>query len=82
MTDQEVLDLIRKALNDVMPDRSADWNNIALANTIEELSLDSIATMEMVSSLEELTDTTFPDEALPKVNTLNDLANLARKGSL
>ncbi len=78
MTDQEATELIRKALNEVVPDRAAEWETVSLDHTIESLNLDSIATMEMVGVLEDLTDSTFPDEALPKVNTLGDLAALAK----
>lgn len=78
MTDAQILDLIRKALVNVVPERAADWDHIELDRTIEDLELDSISTMEMVGQLEEATDTTFPDEALPKVNTLRDLANLVK----
>lgn len=82
MSEAEILDLIRAALNEVVPDRAADWKSLELDRTIEELELDSIATMEMVGYLEEKTDTTFPDEELPKVNSLRDLATLCRKGKL
>lgn len=79
MNDAQILTLIRKALTDVVPDRADEWADVELSRSIEELGLDSIATMEMVGSLEEATDTTFPDEALPKVNTLGDLAALVRQ---
>lgn len=80
MTDAEALDLIRDALNNVVPDRASDWEAIALDMTIDQLELDSICTMEMVGQLEEATNTTFPDEALPRVNTLRDLAALCKAG--
>jgi acyl carrier protein len=78
MTDAQILDLIRQALTNVVPDRAADWSTVQLDMTIEELGLDSISTMEMVGQLEDATNTTFPDEALPKVNSLADLAHLCR----
>jgi len=81
-SEAEILDLIRAALNEVVPDRADDWTTVQLDRTIEELELDSIATMEMVGCLEEKTDTTFPDEELPKVSTLRDLATLVQKGRL
>ncbi len=64
MNDTEMLALIKEALHDVAPSRAADFENIELANTIDDLSLDSIATMEMVSFLEDKTGATFPDEEL------------------
>lgn len=78
MTDAEILDLIRRALNDVVPDRSDEWNDLDLSRSMEDLSLSSIDAMEMVNFLEDETDVTFPDEELPKVNHLSDLARLLR----
>ena len=80
MTDTEVLSLIQKALHEVAPERTADFENIELSTTIDELSLDSIATMEMVGFLEDNTDRVFPDEELTKVNSIANLANLVRTG--
>jgi acyl carrier protein len=82
MTDTQVLALIQEALNEVESARAADWKNISLDQTIEGLDLGSVAIMEMIGVIEERTDTTFPDEALPKINTLRDLATLVQKGSL
>ena len=81
MTDTQVLALIQEALNEVESARAADWKNISLDQTIEGLDLGSVAIMEMIGVIEERTDTTFPDEALPKINTLRDLATLVQKGS-
>ncbi|HMV66342.1 MAG TPA: acyl carrier protein [Myxococcota bacterium] len=82
MTDTEVLGLIRDALNEVEAARAGDWATLSLDQTIEALELGSVAIMEMIGVIEERTDKTFPDEALPKINTLRDLANLIQKGSL
>ena len=82
MNDNEILSLIKAALADVAPDRTGDFANIEFGNSIEELSLDSIATMEMVGFLEEKVETTFPDEELAKVNSIGDLASLVRSGRI
>lgn len=78
MTDEKVLSLIREALFDVAPNRKEEFANIAISTTIEDLALDSIATMEMVGFLEDKTDMTFPDEELATVQSLTDLARLIR----
>ncbi len=80
MNDTEILALIRDALKDVAPNRASEWDTVALDKSIEQLSLDSIATMEMVGFLEDKTEATFPDEELAKVNSLGDLASLVRAG--
>ncbi len=82
MNDAEVLALIKEALNDVAPGREADFAKVTLTSSIEDLGLDSIATMEMVGYLEEKVDTTFPDEELAKVASVADLSKLIRDGSL
>lgn len=79
MNDQEILGLIKEALFEVAPNK--DFGNITLETTIEDLSLDSIATMEMVGYLEDKVDDTFPDEALASVHAIKDLAALVRSSA-
>ncbi len=81
MNDDQILGLIQEALFEVAPKRTADFTDIALSTTIDALALDSIATMEMVGFLEDKVDTTFPDEALSTVSSLNDLATLVRQNA-
>ena len=81
MTDSEVISLIQKALAEVAPKRVSEFSEIGLETTIESLGLDSIATMEMVGSLEDQVEATFPDEDLTEVSTLGDLAKLIRSNS-
>ncbi|NOY26286.1 MAG: hypothetical protein GXP62_10480 [Oligoflexia bacterium] len=78
MDEAKILDLIKEALNDVAPGREADFAKVTLTSTIEDLGLDSIATMEMVGYLEEQVDATFPDEDLAKVSSIMDLTALVR----
>lgn len=78
MNDEKVLSLIREALFDVAPNRKEEFEDIRISMTIEDLALDSIATMEMVGFLEDKTDKTFPDEDLAKVQSLTDLAAMIR----
>ena len=80
MNDAQVVTLIQEALFEVAPGRKADFAGLTLGATIEELNLDSIATMEMVGFLEDKTDNTFPDEELARVKSVGDLASLIRHG--
>jgi acyl carrier protein len=82
MTDAQILDLIRKGLHEVVPDRDADFVALNLTQSIDELGLDSIATMELIGFLEDKTDQTFPDEELPRVDSLGDIASLIRTGKV
>lgn len=78
MTDQQIIALIKDALFEVAPNRKKDFEGLTLDHTIEQLALDSIATMEMVGFLEDRTEQTFPDEDLAKVSKIRDLADLVR----
>ncbi len=78
MNDQAALAMIHAALLEVAPDRVAELPPLATSLTIEALELDSVTTMEMIGVLEERLDSTFPDEELPKVNTLGDIVSLIR----
>ncbi len=82
MNDRQTLDLIRAALNEVAPNREADFVAIAFQTKIESLGLDSIATMEMVGVIEERIDATFADEDLNRVSHVSDLASLIRDGRI
>ena len=80
MNEAQTIDLIRKALTEVAPNREADFANLDPNTKIEALGLDSIATMEMVSVIEDEVDTTFADEELAKVSHVRDLIGLIRGG--
>ena len=80
MNNDEIIALIKEALAEVAPTRTSDFAAIQMETKIEDLGLDSIATMEMVNSIEERVDATFPDEELAKVQRIGDLAGLIRGG--
>ena len=82
MDDAQILNLIKEALFEVAPNRKEEFEDLTIDTTIEDLALDSIATMEMVGFLEDKTEKTFPDEDLAQVNALEDLASLVRNGRL
>ncbi len=80
MNNDEIIALIKEALAEVAPTRTSDFAAIQMDTKIEDLGLDSIATMEMVNAIEERVDSTFPDEELAKVQRIGDLAGLIRGG--
>ena len=45
-----------------------------------DLGVDSLAVMEIVAELEDTYDLTFPDEDLPNVKTVADVARMIVKG--
>jgi acyl carrier protein len=80
MTDAELIDLFRRALHEVDPERTDEWADLTLDRTIESLGLDSIKSMEMIGFVEDETDVTFEDEDLANVASLADLAALVQRG--
>jgi acyl carrier protein len=78
MNDTEVLTIIRTALGEVAPTRKEEFAKATLDTKIEDLALDSIATMEMVSAIEDRLETTFEEAELARVQKLADLAKLMR----
>ena len=81
MNDDQILQMIREALEEVAPGKSKVLDGVTLDVSIKELNLDSVSTIEMVGSIEERLDTTFPDEALVHLNKLSDVAALIRGAS-
>jgi acyl carrier protein len=45
-----------------------------------DLGVDSLAVMEIVAELEDTYDLTFPDEELPNVKTVGDVAGMIVRG--
>lgn len=80
MTDAQILDVMKRALHDVEPDRDDDWSRITLDVAIDQLELDSVKTLEMIGFLEEETGAVFEDDQLSVVRTLRDLATLIQAG--
>ena len=78
MNDTQILALIRDALFEVAPTRKDDFAKITLETRIDELRLDSIATMEMVGFVEDKLETTFEEDQLARVQKLEDLAKIIR----
>jgi len=79
VTDQEILSLVRSALNEVVPGRAEEFERLRLDVKIRDLGIDSVATMEMVGCIEEEIGATFPDEELSQLTRFEDLATLIRK---
>jgi acyl carrier protein len=81
MNDEQILTLVREALDEVAPGKSKNLEGVTLDVSITELSLDSVSTMEMLGVIEERLDATFPDEDLMNLNKLSDVAKLIRSAA-
>ena len=80
MSDAEALELIKTALAKIEPKRAADFVDLTAQTEIDALGLDSLAVMETIGYLEDHLGTTFSDDEMAKVETVGDLATLARTG--
>ncbi len=79
MNDSEIITLLTQALNSVAPGWSKDVKELRMDLKMRDLSIDSVATMEMVGFVEEEIGVTFPDEDLARVSKIGDLATLIRE---
>ena len=81
MNDTQIIALIKSALDEVAPGKSAEVNEGNMDMKIRDLAIDSVVTMEMVGYIEDKIGATFPDEDLAQISKLSDLANLIRNAS-
>lgn len=81
MSNQDIIALIKKAVDEVAPGKVGDITDATLNVSIRELGIDSVASMEMVSVVEEAIGLTFPDDELAGINTLQDLVNLVQQAA-
>ena len=79
MTDAEILDLLREAIDEVAPGRSHKLDARGLDTRMRDLELDSVQAMELVGVVEERLDVSFPEEDLARLDRLADLAALIRR---
>ena len=78
MTEAKIISLLQEGLKSVAPARADQFTDLTLDMSIDDLQLDSVATMELVGFLEDAADAAFPDEELVGVSSLGDLAALLR----
>lgn len=76
-TDEAVLEIVRDVVRQTAPAVPAD--KVTLAATMDDLGLDSLATMELVGVLEQRLAIRFPDSELARLGSLQQLIALIRK---
>ncbi len=76
MSETELLSVVKDALDEVVPGRRGQWDSVTLDTKIEELSVDSVAFMELVGCVEEHSGKVLPDDELAKLRNFRDLAAL------
>ena len=77
MADTFARETIETRLVDVFSRYKQGKVDVQLASVITaDLGVDSLAVMEIVADLEDSFELTFPDEELPTIKTVADVANL------
>lgn len=78
----DALTIIKDAIATVESSKAEAAKAVTPATLIRDIGLDSVATMEMVSIVEEQTGCTFDDEELVRVQSVGDLLALlaAKRG--
>lgn len=79
MTDEELLSVFRQELVNVSPERKDDFAKVGLDTPFEDVGLDSLTMLEMVSEVESRLDITFEDDDLEVLTNLRGLLDLVRK---
>ncbi|MDT0542570.1 MULTISPECIES: acyl carrier protein [Streptomyces] len=79
LTEEEALRIVAKAAAEV--DARLAERKFTTADDIGEIGLDSVATLELIVSIEDQTGLSFDDDVLFGVNTVGDVVELIRSGT-
>ena len=79
MSEREIIDLVRAALNKVRPEFAAEFESVGMNTRFESLRIDSVDNLRMITFLEDQLGFLFQDEDLGRIETVTDLASLIRK---
>ncbi|WP_257455376.1 acyl carrier protein [Archangium lipolyticum] len=79
MSDLEIIDLVKSALIKVRPEFAAGFESVAMSTRFENLRIDSVDTLRMITFLEDKVGFVFQDDDLSRIETVTDLAAIIRK---
>jgi acyl carrier protein len=79
MNEQEVIELVRAALTKVRPEFATEFASVGMTTRFENLHIDSVDNLRMITFLEDKLGFVFQDEDLVRIETVTDLAELIRK---
>lgn len=79
MTDDEILDQIKRALESVAPSRAADFRAMQSPEDLDSLGLDSITTLELIDRLERRLGISFSDDFLLELKSARDIVDGIRE---
>ena len=79
MTNDEILDQIKRALESVAPSRAADFRTVQSPEDLDALGLDSITTLELIDRLERRLGISFSDDFLLDLKSARDIVDGIRE---
>lgn len=79
MSEREIIDLVKAALNKVRPEFAAEFDSLGINTRFESLRIDSVDTLRMITFLEDKLGFVFQDEDLGRIETVKDLTALIQK---
>ncbi|HEY8459986.1 MAG TPA: acyl carrier protein [Blastocatellia bacterium] len=77
MTDDEILSLIKEALEHSAPERAGAI--LKPDSSLGEIGISSITALEMAGYIEEKLNIRLPDDELAPLNTIGELVQLIRR---
>lgn len=77
MTDDEILNLIKEALEHSSPEHAGV--TLKPGSTLGELGISSITALEVAGYIEEKLNIRLPDDELAPLNTIGELVQLIRR---
>lgn len=78
MNDEQILDLIRRALEHAVPDLARGGVMLSADTALADLGVESVGVMEAAGFIEDELGTEFPDDQLSRVKGVGDIARLIR----
>ena len=79
MTDNEILALLKNALDEVAPGWAKDLKEFNAEVKFRDLAVDSVQIMEMLGVVEERARCAFADDEINQINKVGDMIALVRK---
>lgn len=79
MTDKDIIELVKTALIKTRPELAGEFESIGIDTRFENLRIDSVDTLRMITFLEDSLGLVFQDEDLSRIETVKDLVSLIAK---
>jgi acyl carrier protein len=77
VTDDEILSLIKEALEDAAPEHAGA--TLKMDSTLGETGISSITALEIAGYIEEKLNIRLPDDELAPLNTIGEFVQLIRR---